>query len=379
MPWSTLPDLAAVRPHLDAVTAAVIGALREQVPAYARPLKGAFGEGVRQGVGVALARFLDLPGTDQPALASSEREVYVALGRGELRQGRELETLLAAYRVGARVAFREFAAAAGDLPADVLIVLAESVFAYIDELSAASAQGYAREQSLLAGESGRRRSALLAMLLTPPVDVEAAQAAAHRAGWAPPPELVAVVVPPEHAEGLATALGDAALVGEHDASVVGLVPPGPLRALKGRRACVGPARPWAAVAGSLRLAVLAAGVLELGDRPVRVDEHRAVLLPSGLPDLAAELADARLAPLDALAPGVRERLAETLLSWLRHRGSRAEIAAELHVHTQTVGYRLGQLREVLGAALEDPEARWELELALRWRASRARTSGQSQP
>lgn len=371
MPWSTLPDLAAVRPHLDQVTAAVIGALREQVPAYARPLEGAFGEGVRQGVGVALSRFLDLPGTDQPALTSSEREVYVALGRGELRQGRELETLLAAYRSGARVAFREFAAAAGDLPADVLIVLAESVFAYIDELSAASAQGYAREQSLLAGESGRRRSAVLAMLLSPPVDVDAAQAAAHRAGWTLPTELVAVVVPPEHAEALSTALGDAALVGEHDASTVALVAPGPLRALKGRRAVVGPARPWAGVAGSLSLAELAAGVLKLGDAPVRVDEHRVALLPYGLPDLATELADSRLAPLDALASGVRERLAETLLSWLRHRGSRAEVAAELHVHTQTVGYRLGQLRQVFGDALEDPEARFELELALRWRASQA--------
>ncbi len=370
MPWSTLPNLASVRPHLDAVTAAVIGALREQVPAYARPLEGAFGEGVRQGVGVALGRFLDLPGTDQPALSPSERDVYVALGRGELRQGRELETLLAAYRVGARVAFREFAAAAGDLPADVLIGLAESVFAYIDELSAASAQGYAREQSLLAGESGRRRSALLAMLLTPPVDAEAAQAAANRASWALPSILVAVVVPAEHADGLGTALGDAALVGEHASAVVALVAPGPLRALKGRQACVGPARPWAQVAASLRLAELAAGVLPLGDTAVRVDEHRAVLLPFGLPDLACELAAARLAPLSALAPGVQERLSETLLSWLRHRGSRAEIAAELHVHTQTVGYRLGQLREVFGEALEDPDARFELELALRWRASR---------
>jgi len=30
-----------------------------------------------------------------------------------------------------------------------------------------------------------------------------------------------------------------------------------------------------------------------------------------------------------------------------------------------VGYRLGQLRELFGPALEDPQARFELELALR--------------
>ena len=367
-PWAALPDLSPVmRPHLDTVTAAVIDALRQQVPAYARPLEGAFGDGVRQGVGVALSRFLDLPGSDQPGLFASEREVYVALGRGELRQGRELETLLAAYRVGARVAFREFAARAGDLPADVLVVLAESVFAYIDELSAASAQGYAREQSQLAGESGRRRSALFAMLLTPPVDPDAALSLAARAGWPVPASLVAVCV--GRADGLGTALGDGALIGEHGSLVVALIPAGAsLRALTGRHACVGPARPWAAVAGSLRLAELGSTVLSLGDEPVRVDDHRAALLPYGLPDLAGELAASALAPLDQLTSAVRDRLAVTLLSWLRHRGSRAEVATELHVHTQTVGYRLGQLKEVFGGALDDPDTRFELELALRWRA-----------
>ena len=61
--------------------------------------------GIRIGVTEALSRFVTLirdPGTDQePA-----REVYVGLGRGELRQGRSLDSLQAAYRVGARVAWR---------------------------------------------------------------------------------------------------------------------------------------------------------------------------------------------------------------------------------------------------------------------------------
>jgi DNA-binding PucR family transcriptional regulator len=35
------------------------------------------------------------------------------------------------------------------------------------------------------------------------------------------------------------------------------------------------------------------------------------------------------------------------------------------VHPQTVRYRLKQLRELFGARLEDPEARFELALALR--------------
>ena len=42
-----------------------------------------------------------------------------------------------------------------------------------------------------------------------------------------------------------------------------------------------------------------------------------------------------------------------------------EIAAALHVHPQTVRYRLGRLRECFGSALDDPEDRFELALVLR--------------
>ena len=35
------------------------------------------------------------------------------------------------------------------------------------------------------------------------------------------------------------------------------------------------------------------------------------------------------------------------------------------MHQQTVGYRVAQLRQIFGADLDDPEARFELELVLR--------------
>jgi DNA-binding PucR family transcriptional regulator len=56
-----------------------------------------------------------------------------------------------------------------------------------------------------------------------------------------------------------------------------------------------------------------------------------------------------------------------LLHWLRHQGNVPATADALHVHRQTVRYRLTRLRELFGDALEDPEARFELELALRGR------------
>ena len=47
---------------------------------------------------------------------------------------------------------------------------------------------------------------------------------------------------------------------------------------------------------------------------------------------------------------------ETLRAWLLCRGRREEVAGLLHVHPQTVRYRVGQLRELYGERLDDPES-----------------------
>jgi len=140
--------------------------------------------------------------------------------------------------------------------------------------------------------------------------------------------------------------------------------------LAGRGAVVGPARPMAGVQVSLSLAQFAASLVEAGvlrDDPVYVDDHLATLVVHRDADLVSLLAEERLAPLLAVKETTRQRLSETLLSWLQHRGERQHVAAALHVHPQTVGYRLGQLKELFGEALDDPQARFELELALRAR------------
>ena len=95
------------------------------------------------------------------------------------------------------------------------------------------------------------------------------------------------------------------------------------------------------------------------------DEHLPALLLAAAPGIAADLARTRLAPLDGLAEGPRERLVATLRAWLDRPGQVQAIAGELDVHPQTVRYRLKQLRELFGERLEDPDARFELSLALR--------------
>src|SRR3954454_10617179 len=174
-------------------------------------MEGDFGHAVRRGVEIAFQRFLELV-EDPAADVGSARAIYVNLGRGEYHAGRSLDALLAAYRVGARLAWRRFVEAGreGGLPPEVLYDLGEAIFAYIDEISAESADGYAEAQSEAAGESQRRRQELLRLLVqdTPP-PADAVRTAAQAAGWALP-RLVAAVVAAEadQPEGLAAA-GDA--------------------------------------------------------------------------------------------------------------------------------------------------------------------------
>jgi hypothetical protein len=373
-----------LRPRLAEVVAEVIAAVAVAVPAYARPLEGRFGDGVRQGVEVALGRFLELPGTSEPALTAESRRVYASLGRGEVRQGRTLEGLLAAYRAGARVTLRRMSRNALDagLETEALVALGESILAYIEELSAASAEGFAFEQSERAGEMDRRRVDLLELLLHGTADDVAAQEASAAAGWVLPAAIVAVTMPLDEASGVRFQLGSRALTMARATDAVALVPAPRTarerteleRALRGRRAVIGPARDWRRAPDSLRLATTAATSLSRGPlrgeadrdtRPVWVEEHLADLVIGAESQALDDLAELRLAPLARLKPASRQKLAVTLYAWLRHWGQRAPVAAELNVHPQTVGYRLTQLRELFGDALDDPQVRFELELVLR--------------
>jgi purine catabolism regulator len=77
------------------------------------------------------------------------------------------------------------------------------------------------------------------------------------------------------------------------------------------------------------------------------------------PERAASFARSFLAPLadDAV-------LADTLAAFLRHHGSRGEIAADLGVHRNTVRNRIEQIERLLGASLDDPRVRVDAWVAL---------------
>src|SRR5262245_56922925 len=194
-PWRGLPPEIAelIEPELPAITEEILATIAREVPEYARPLEGRFGRGIRTGVGEALLQFVALI-RDPDQGRGPGRDVYVQLGRGEQRVGRTLDSLQAAYRIGARVAWRRIAAAGrrADLEAEPLTLLAEAIFAYIDELSADSAGGFAEAQAEVEDIRRRRRRELARMLVsenaTDPVDLAAA---ARAAAWAVPKRIAA--------------------------------------------------------------------------------------------------------------------------------------------------------------------------------------------
>ncbi|HWI72395.1 MAG TPA: helix-turn-helix domain-containing protein [Baekduia sp.] len=369
----------ALRPGLPALADEIIVAIGKEVPEYARPLEGPFGQGLRYGVERALGRFVEALVDPDIVDDSSRREVYVELGRGEMRAGRSLDALLSAYRLGARIAWERCVAAgqrAGFDP-DTLYRLASAIFSYIDRISAESVEGYAAEQSISLADRQRRRRALVRLLARDDAGAEEVRDLAQDAVWPRPATVAALVTRTPDVDRFASRLGGEAIAVAEQGLALAFVPdpdaPGRLaelqRALEDAPAALGPTVPLERAAGSLHRAQAAFGLQERGllpaASPLRSDEHLPDLLLHGDGALAADLAARALQPLDDLKDGVRDRLLETLRAWLDEPGQVTRVAERLHVHPQTVRYRMAQLRDLFGARLDDPDARFELALALR--------------
>ena len=378
-PWGELPTALRelLRPGLAGVVEEVIAAVRAAVPEYDQPLEGEFGMLISQGVTEALEQFVGLLGRDEdvPDLATSE-----GLGRAEHRAGRTLDALQSAYRVGARVAWRAMAqaGAAEGVEATTMYQLAEAVFAYIDRLAAASVAGFAEAEAMRTGALQARRHALLSLLASGAPDRTEVNRLAEEAGLVPIPRQVAAlavgVSDPAH---LARRMPSGSIGAALDPVGVVLItdPDGPGRsgrvraALRDRRAVLGPTVAWEDAGMSVRQALLGWPVHVAGglgdDTLARTDDHLITLLLAASPRLTAALVARRLGALRDMTPGARERAIATLRAWLDAHGDVSAAAEVLHVHPQTVRYRLGVLREALGdAALDDSAARLELAVAL---------------
>jgi len=315
------------------------------------------------------------------------------IGRLAAVEGRGLDALHAALRVGARVTWqrlREMARDGGG-DADVFARIGEAIFRYLDELAAACAAGYAEAKAEFAGENERQRRRLLDMLVSdPPAPPAAISSAARAVGWRLPRRVAVVALADRAMRVAGPPLPPDVLTGltRREPCILMPDPDGPGRralleaglrtwaaadgAESGYLAALGPSVPLARASGSLRwaqraLALAARGIARGMDGIVHCDEHLPMLVLLADTELAGLLSGQELAPLRGLRPDQADRLARTLLAWLES-ADNAEVAARhLHVHPQTVRYRLRQLTTLFGDRLSDPDARFTLQVALRVR------------
>ena len=124
--------VTALRAALKTTADEVVQAIIDEVPPYTNALSGHMGATIRRAVRTALGHYLDLASGN--VTGSDAGDAAYELGRGEVRDGRSMDALLSAYRVGARVAWRGLAAGAvpAGLPAAEVAKFAELTFAYID-------------------------------------------------------------------------------------------------------------------------------------------------------------------------------------------------------------------------------------------------------
>ncbi|MGW0331486.1 PucR family transcriptional regulator [Streptomyces sp. NPDC003011] len=382
------PELAKLlREQLATVADAVEEEVRRQVPEYARPADGAYRENIRAGVVQALTLFVDHiadPRGRDDAIAAT----YYELGRGEALEGRSLDALQSALRVGGLHAWRLMGRTAETLGLDSAAVtaLGELAFRTVHEVAEAAAAGYAEARLRSTDELERRRRRLLDLLLGEgPVSPEAVHDLAHGARWSVPRQVavVALAAGQEQREEDRPLAAAGALVDMTSRPPRMLVPDpdGSGRfgrafalALRGRPAAIGPTVPLTEAARSLHWATRALGLMGRGILPrqgvVHCADHLSTLVLHSDEPLLAQLQARVLAPLDAVSAGQRPRLAETLLAWLLSGSNVPDVAARLHVHPQTVRYRLRQLEKLFGDALHEPDTRLDLVLVLRAEALR---------
>ena len=119
---------------------------------------------------------------------------------------------------------------------------------------------------------------------------------------------------------------------------------------------------------------LASPVPRASRRPedvVRFEQQPLAVLLAAAPDRAA-LAAAVLGPVLDLSPEDRAVILQTAHTWLATGGSSSAAADQLHVHRNTVRYRLRRIEELTGRDLARPVDASEVYVALECADSRPR-------
>lgn len=279
-----------------------------------------------------------------------------------------LASVLTAYHVGGRIGWAELVAEARPEETPELLAAADHVQRYVQAVTAVVATAYLQEQQAISGEEGDALRALVAALLAG----EPADALAARLGRRLPDRWVLLALelgphPDEQGAGVVAArrkvrrvqavldgltnepvlgqlhaTGGIALLPDVGADLLELVDA--LEAAAGARVRAGAAAAES-TAGVAAAAELARDVLRLAPRESGLYELRDVLLDYQLsrPSSAQPHLASLVAPLER-----HPDLMRTLEVYLQQDLDRRRTAAALHVHPNTLDYRLKRVVELTG-------------------------------
>lgn len=370
---------ALMRPEIPGLIKEIGMEVQRTYPVYAHLFNGPHSDAIRQGVEQALAAFVERvadPGTN----SALRDELLRKFGRVEAYEGRDLDTLLGAYRLGARVALRraKIIGRTYNLSPTLILAFADALFAYVDELEALSREGYVMVQTRAVSDVAALRRQLLHLVVAgPPLPRATIAELCRDASWQLPAECTLVALRPPLAELVQAGL-DRDVLADLTLPQPYLLIPGPLTAdrltmlgsaLAYTSAVVGLTVPPSQAAHSIRWARRVLQLIDDGivaDAPlVHCEDHLTTLWLLSDPALVTQLAQRELAPLDELSGTRRDRLIETLRVHVSTRAPAEQVGEMLGVHAQTVRYRLRNLDSHFGDRLVDPDHRFALEAALR--------------
>ena len=354
------------------VARAMIAAFKEEIRGYARlpesVLQGQIFDVSRSNVELFFRSIREMRGPND-----EELEPFRESARSRASEGLPLEDLLHAYRLGGRLGWQALVEAATPDEHEALLTAAELLMRYVDSVSAAVAQTYLDERQTLVSEEERRQRALADALLTPEVEDHELRALADRVGFRLGeqyrPFALALPGAPAHPHAqLAAALrarGVLALTeGDRVAGFAAANAKEATLMQQGAVLALSEPLPRAQLAPALDDMRL---LVELGTRAgmmgvVTVDAFVPELLLARSPRLAQRLADRVMGPLEEYAERRTTDLIETIEAFVECGHDRRKTAERLHVHPNTLDYRLRRIGELTG--LETGKADHQVLLAL---------------
>jgi len=365
------------RVDIEELARRMVAVFQAEIPAYRTlpdtMLHGEIEDISRRNLGLFFRSLIDDRG-----LSDEELIPFCESARQRAAEGLPLEDLLRAYRLGGRLGWEALVAVTEPEDQAALLPGVARLMQYVDHVSDAVTEAYHEERRHRFSDEERRVQELYEGLqTTAPLEPRTIELA-HQIGFPLEdrylPFSIALSDGPAHQHAqLASSLRQRGVLALASGDRVnGLLPqdgdPAVLAEAGSLRA-VGPPTPRAELEPMLiDLRLLIDIARHAGrDGDLRLEEFLPELLLARSPHLAAMLESRVYGPLESAAEKGGADLLSTLEAFLTAALDRRATAEALHVHPNTLDYRLRRIEELTGLLFADPDAVMLLALAVRRR------------